>query len=563
MAPRWSGLWDFGPGPGPIASLGLLGLLTPAWITHIGALQEVVASGKFLPSLSQSEVSHSPLHEDQPSAFLSKLSPIIISSDRSLNAGEQVPSLVASPAVLHWLAGQDGLTVGCRDSPQDHSIPTLPSTPAAQWTWISTRSIHPMIPIESFSGTVLSPQTEFIEGELNDQSLLDLSCLQSDPLSSADKEINPVPSPTIMPTGLAWPQLLQTLQSTVLALNYHADKLDVQADLLSSLASYVAEAIFSSCAPGAHVELSSISDLARGPIQPKTLDDYFLPTKSVTTANLPLPVAIGVREHVIEASGAVTIPSFPKLESTVPPSSHFLYTPAQPVLVHSTPSGADPMGHPLLSKREKKRLRKQWNNRQSQPRQGFSTNVQLLVHPEAQQLSQLQGAPRVTSPSNSSPTLPVGSFPQIEPVKGSLVSTTVHGTDLPFKDCLILAEKGNRDSVSVSVAPHWDSGVPAYPAATQFVSKAVHEITDGDALDPGSSNFLKLPLDNRSSPPVILPPSLRPVSAEIPALGGPADFRNVEEQLQPSLPLCPSTIPSVRSTLKLVCTSEYRSKEPS
>ncbi|KAJ1106223.1 hypothetical protein NDU88_003626 [Pleurodeles waltl] len=211
--------------------------------------------------------------------------------------------------------------------------------------------------------------------------------------------------------------------------------------------------------------------------------------------------------------------------------------PAQPVLVLPTPSGADPVGHPPLINRGKKRLRKQRNNRRSQPPQAFSTNVQLLDRPEAQQLSQLQGAPRVTSPSNSLLSLPVGFPLQIEPVKVPSVVTTVQETEPLFKDLLISAEQGNRGSVSVSAAPHWDSGVPACPVATLFVSKAVHGNTDGDVLDLGSSNFFKLPSDNRSSPPVILPPSLRPVSADIPALGGPVDLLNVEGQLQPSFPV--------------------------
>ncbi|KAJ1084642.1 hypothetical protein NDU88_004788 [Pleurodeles waltl] len=97
-----------------------------------------------------------------------------------------------------------------------------------------------MLPLKSSSGAAPSSQTKFIKGELNNQSLLDLSCLQSDPLSGTGKDPNSVPPPTLTETSSAWPQLLQTLQSTVLALNYHSDKLDVQVDLLNTLASYVA-----------------------------------------------------------------------------------------------------------------------------------------------------------------------------------------------------------------------------------------------------------------------------------------------------------------------------------
>ncbi|KAJ1201035.1 hypothetical protein NDU88_004851 [Pleurodeles waltl] len=146
---------------------------------------------------SQSEVSHSPPLEDQPAVLLSKhgLSPIFISSEYSSNAGEWVPSLAASPAALHRLAGQDGLTVGCHDFLQDHSILLPSSPPVAQWIRSLTGSIHPMLPTRSSSGAAHSSQSELIKGELNHQSLLYLSCLQSDPQSGANKEPNPVPPP--------------------------------------------------------------------------------------------------------------------------------------------------------------------------------------------------------------------------------------------------------------------------------------------------------------------------------------------------------------------------------
>ncbi|KAJ1144231.1 hypothetical protein NDU88_010532 [Pleurodeles waltl] len=167
-------------------------------------------------------------------------SPITISSELSLIEGVGVPPSVASPAAPHRLAGLVGPSAGCHDPLQDHGSYLPSSPPAAQWIRSSTGSIHPMLPLKSSSGATLSSQTKFIQGKLNDQSLLDLSCLQSDPLSHTGKDPNFVPPLTLTETSSAWSQLLQTLQSTVLALNYHSDKLDVQVDLLNTLASYVA-----------------------------------------------------------------------------------------------------------------------------------------------------------------------------------------------------------------------------------------------------------------------------------------------------------------------------------
>ncbi|KAJ1080699.1 hypothetical protein NDU88_000893 [Pleurodeles waltl] len=160
------------------------GYLRTAALVHRPALPT------FPQLASQDEVSYSPSHEGQPAALLSKhkLSPIIISSDHSFNVGEWVSSLAASPAVFHR---QEGLAASCHDSPQDHSIPPPSSPPAALCTRSSTSSIHPMLPTRSSSGAASSPQTEFIKGELNDQSLLDLSCLQSDSMGGADRESKP------------------------------------------------------------------------------------------------------------------------------------------------------------------------------------------------------------------------------------------------------------------------------------------------------------------------------------------------------------------------------------
>ncbi|KAJ1156831.1 hypothetical protein NDU88_009548 [Pleurodeles waltl] len=357
-----------------------------------------------------------------------------------------------------------------------------------------------------------------------------------------------------MAAGSAWPQLLQTLQSTVLALNYHSDKLDVKVDLLKTLASYVAgidkkienlnqlitrpqtssnyveptcccskiiESLSSlptflsvvvceikrlSSAPVPSVlapNLSDPSDLVRELTQRKTLDK-FCPAKSVTSINFPLSAVTGALEFVTEAKGASTSSLSPELEPVVPACSHFPCMPAQPALVQPTPSGADSVAQPLLSKREKKRLCKQQNSRRSQPPQGPSTNVQLLARPELQQPLQLQGVPRATLPSNSL---------QIEPVNVPSVGTTAQEAESPFKDHLVLAEKGNFGNVSVLVALHWGSGGPARPAVTLSVSKTVHRNTDGDVLDSSPTNSSKLPSVNRSSFPASLPPSLRTISA--------------------------------------------------
>ncbi|KAJ1099211.1 hypothetical protein NDU88_004315 [Pleurodeles waltl] len=187
----------------------------------------------------QSEVCHPPLQRAAPSLKHEPL-PTIISRDHSLNPGEGASFLLASPATFHQLAGPDGQTADCHDSLQDQDIFLLSSPLASQWIRNSSGSIHPILPIRSSSGAAHSSQTEFIKGELNYQSLLDLSCLLSDSLSGVVKESNHVASPTLTETSSAWPQLLQTLHSTVLALNYHSDKLDVQVDLLNTLASYVA-----------------------------------------------------------------------------------------------------------------------------------------------------------------------------------------------------------------------------------------------------------------------------------------------------------------------------------
>ncbi|KAJ1105113.1 hypothetical protein NDU88_002521 [Pleurodeles waltl] len=190
----------------------------------------------------QSEVCHPPLPVNQRAAPSLKHEPLptIISRDHSLNPGEGASFLVESPATFHQLAGPDGQTADCHDSLQDQDIFLLSSPPAAQWIRNSSGSIHPILPLRSSSGAAQGSQTEFIKGDLNDQSLLDLSCLLSDSLSGVVKESNHVASPTLTETSSAWPQLLQTLHSTVLALNYHSDKLDVQVDLLNTLAFYVA-----------------------------------------------------------------------------------------------------------------------------------------------------------------------------------------------------------------------------------------------------------------------------------------------------------------------------------
>ncbi|KAJ1202140.1 hypothetical protein NDU88_005941 [Pleurodeles waltl] len=85
----------------------------------------------FSQSGSQDEVCNSPPYEGQPAVSLSKhdLSPINISSDHSFNFEEWESSLVASPAVF---PRQDGLAVCCHIPPQDCSISTSSSPPAAQ-----------------------------------------------------------------------------------------------------------------------------------------------------------------------------------------------------------------------------------------------------------------------------------------------------------------------------------------------------------------------------------------------------------------------------------------------
>ncbi|KAJ1214592.1 hypothetical protein NDU88_002210 [Pleurodeles waltl] len=140
------------------------------------------ASPVFAQLASQSEVIHPPLPVDQRAALLlkHKPSPTIICSDHSLNPGEAASFLVASPAAFHQLAGPDAPTADCHDSLQDQGIFLLSSPPAAQWIWNSTASMHPILPLRSSSGAAHSSQTEFIKGELNDQSFLDLSCLLSD-----------------------------------------------------------------------------------------------------------------------------------------------------------------------------------------------------------------------------------------------------------------------------------------------------------------------------------------------------------------------------------------------
>ncbi|KAJ1131152.1 hypothetical protein NDU88_009495 [Pleurodeles waltl] len=250
-----------------------------------------------------------------------------------------------------------------------------------------------------------SSQTKFIKGELNDQSLLDLSCLQSDPLSGTGKDPNFVPPLMLTETSSAWPQLLQTLQSTVMALNYHSDKHDVQVDLLNTLASYVAgidkkienlnqvitraqtssnyvqpscccspiiESLSSlptilssavckikrlSLAPASSVPSSNPSapfDLVRGSSQPETLDKL-CPVKSVTSINLSRPAATGAPESVIEELDTSTSSPSLELEPVVPAYSHLPSTPAQPALVLPTSSGVDAVAPPLLSMREKKK----------------------------------------------------------------------------------------------------------------------------------------------------------------------------------------------------------------
>ncbi|KAJ1191818.1 hypothetical protein NDU88_001133 [Pleurodeles waltl] len=159
-------------------------------------------------------------------------------------------------------------------------------------------------------------------------------------------------------------------------------------------------------------------------------------------------------------------------------------------------SGVDPVAQPPLSKRDKKRLRKQWNSKQRQPSQRPLIDVRLSAPPEVQLPLQFQGAPREALPPNSL---------QHVPINAPLVGTTVQETDSPLKDYLISSEKGNPGSVLVSAAPYWCSGGSACPATTLSVSKIAHGNTNGDALDLGSSNFLKLPPVNRSSSPAIEP----------------------------------------------------------
>ncbi|KAJ1118275.1 hypothetical protein NDU88_006470 [Pleurodeles waltl] len=364
------------------------------------------ASPVFSQSASRSEVSHSPPPEDQQAVLLPKhkLSPIIISSDHSSNAGVGVLSSAASPAALHRWAGPVGPPVGCHDSQQDYGTFSSCSPPAAQWIRSSTGSIHPMLPLRSSCVAAHSSQIDLSKGELNNPSLSDLSCLQFDPPSGAVKESNPVFPPTLMEASSAWHQLLQTLQSTVLALNYHSDKLDVQVDVLNTLASYVAHIdhkienlnklttraqtssnyVQPTCCCSPIIEslsslptfLSSVvreikrlspapvssaltsnqsahSDLVRGSIQPKT-PAKLCPVKSVTLINPPQSVVTGALELVTEAKDASTSSLSPELEPVVPASSHFLCTPAQSAPVQVTSSGVDSMAQPPLSKREKK-----------------------------------------------------------------------------------------------------------------------------------------------------------------------------------------------------------------
>ncbi|KAJ1089621.1 hypothetical protein NDU88_002770 [Pleurodeles waltl] len=225
-------------------------------------------------------------------------------------------------------------------------------------------------------------------------------------------------------------------------------------------------------------------DLVRGPTKPKTLDK-FCPVKSVTSINSPRSAVTGPLELVTEAKGASTSTPSPELEPAVPDSFHPPSTSVQPALVQPMSSGVDSVAQPPLSKRGKKRLRKQRNCRRSQPSQRPSTDVRLSARPEVQLRLQFQGATRAASPPN-----PLQSVP----TNGPLVGTTVQETDSSLKDYLILREKGNPGSVLVSAAPHWGSGGSARPATTLSVTKTAHGNMKGDVLDPGSSNFSKLRL---------------------------------------------------------------------
>ncbi|KAJ1190998.1 hypothetical protein NDU88_000315 [Pleurodeles waltl] len=358
-----------------------------------------------------------------------------------------------------------------------------------------------------------------------------------------------------METSSAWPQLLQTLQATVLALNYHSSKLDVKVDLLNTLASYVAyidqkienlnqlisraqttanyvqptcccsrfiESLSSlptflstvvceikrlSSPPVSSALLSNLSapiDLVWGPTEPKTLDKL-CPVKSVTSINSPRSAVTGALELVTLAKGASTSPPSSELEPVVPASSHPPRTSVQPALVQPMSSEVDSVAQPPLSKREKRRLRKQRNSRRCPPSQRPSTDVRLSACPEVQLPLQFQGSPREALTPNPLQTLPTNVPP---------VGTTVQETDPPLKDHLILHEKGNPGSALVSAAPHWGSGGSACPATTLSVSKIGHGNMNGDVPDPGSSNFSKLPPVNRSSSPAILPSSPRTASAK-------------------------------------------------
>ncbi|KAJ1116999.1 hypothetical protein NDU88_005200 [Pleurodeles waltl] len=245
----------------------------------------------------------------------------------------------------------------------------------------------------------------------------------------------------------------------------------------------------------------------------------------------------GALELVTEAKGASTSPTSSAPELTVPASSHPPCTFVQPVLVQSMSSGGDPVAQPPLSKREKKRLRKQWNSKRSQPSQGPSTGVRLSAHPEVKLPLQFQGAPTEALPPNSL---------QLVPIKAPLVGTTAQETDSPLKNYLISHEKGNPGSVLVSAAPYWGSRGSACPATTLSVSKITHGNMNGDALDLGSSNFFELPPVNRSNSPAILPSSPRTASAENQVPGVPAGSLNADEQQQPPVSIYPSMTPVER-----------------
>ncbi|KAJ1109763.1 hypothetical protein NDU88_007122 [Pleurodeles waltl] len=406
-----------------------------------------------------------------------------------------------------------------------------------------------------------------------------------------------------MEASTAWPQLPQTLQSNVLALNYHSDKLDVQVDLLKTLASYVAgidqtienlnqlitraqtstnyEQPTCCCSPiieslsSLPTFLSSVvceikrlssvpvssalpsnqsahSDLVCGSTQPKT-SAILCPVKSVTLIYPPRSAVTGALVLVTEAKGASTSSLSSVLEPVVPASSHSLCTPAQSAPVQLTSLVVDSVAQPPLNKREKKRLRKQWNSRRSLPPQRSSTNIRLSARPEVKLSLQSQGAPRVISPSN---------LPQSVPINVLSVGTTVQETDSSFKDYLVSGEKGNPSSVLVSAAPSWGSGGLALPATTLLVPKTVHGNMNGDVLDFGSTNSSKLQSVNRGSSPAFLPPSPRTTSVENPVLGGAVALPNVEGQPQPSVSTSSSMTLAEHPTLKLVFTPEYRSKGP-